>query len=177
MGGPGSGKGTIAELLMRGREFNYIETGALFRSLPADSDIAEIMRCGGLIPDEKIFPLITKVCGATDASWRDILFDGFPRNVSQVRWLIENFRACRIAVIYLSISESVMVSRIHKRLVLGSARADDAKDAIIRRRLGAFSTETLPAIEFLRNAPGVEFLEIDGTDTPGQIAKTAANFI
>ena len=41
IGGPGSGKGTIAELLMDGRRFNYIETGALFRSLGPDSDIAK----------------------------------------------------------------------------------------------------------------------------------------
>jgi len=168
MGGPGSGKGTIAELLMRSHKFNYIETGALFRSLSQHSDIAQIMACGGLIPDEKIFPLIIE---HTDNN-NDIIFDGFPRNVVQAKWLLGNFNAC-INVIYLKLSKSVMIERIHKRLNNGSTRDDDSKDETIMRRLNAFENETLPAIEFLRNASCVNFLELDGLKTPDEIAKTA----
>jgi adenylate kinase len=172
IGGPGSGKGTIAELLMRSHKFNYIETGALFRSLLQHSDIARIMACGGLIPDEKIFPLIIE---HTDNN-NDIIFDGFPRNIIQAKWLLENFNAC-ISVIYLKLSKSIMIERIHKRLNDGSTRNDDSKDDIILRRLNAFENETLPAIEFLRKTSCINFLELDGSKTPDEIAKAAKSHL
>lgn len=167
IGGPGSGKGTIAELLMDGRRFNYIETGALFRSLGPDSDIAKIMRCGGLIPDEKIFPLIQSCCAEDEKS--DIIFYGFPRNVVQAKWLLENFNG-QISTIYLKISQPIMIDRIQKRLSGGSDRADDVNLETIRCRLDAFANQTLPAIDFLRDKPRVQFLEVDGSDTPQKIA-------
>lgn len=170
IGGPGSGKGTVAELLMRNHQFNYIETGAMFRGLNADSDIAKIMRDGGLIPDEKIFPLIESCCAAYEKS--DILFDGFPRNVAQAKWLLENCHG-QINAIYLKIPQSVMIDRIKKRLSEGSARVDDAMEETVRCRLDTFANQTLPAIEFLRDAPSIQFLEIDATATPPEIAAEA----
>lgn len=172
IGGPGSGKGTLAELLMNHHKFNYVETGAIFRCLSPDSEIAKIMECGGLIPDTCIFPLIFE--HTSDKS--DILFDGFPRNVTQAKWLIDNF-SDRISVVYLQLSKDIMVERIHKRLSDGSNRADDAKNEIINRRLLAFENETLPAVEFLRNSPRINFLEIDGSGTPSNIADIAKSHL
>lgn len=174
IGGPGSGKGTIAELLMDGRRFNYIETGALFRSLGPDSDIAKIMRGGGLIPDEKIFPLIKSCCAAYEKS--DIIFDGFPRNIDQAKWLLENFHGA-VSAVYLKLPQSVMIDRIKKRLSGGSALADDMNLETIRCRLDAFANQTLPAIEFLRAAPSVQFLEVDGTATPQKIADKVKTYL
>lgn len=171
IGGPGSGKGTIAKLLMQEHKFNYIETGALFRGLSSDSDIAKIMERGGLIPDEKIFPLIIK----RTSDNHDILFDGFPRNVSQAKWLIDNFNA-NINVIYLNLIETIMIDRIHMRLSNGSTRADDAKNEIINKRLGAFTNQTLPAIKFLSKSQDVNFMEIDGSGTPDEIASIAKSY-
>ena len=164
MGGPGSGKGTIANLLMAGRKFNYIETGALLRSVGDNHEITKIMKNGGLIPDRLVLPLIkSKMRGA-----RDIMFDGFPRDLNQAKWLLANFHV-HIEVIFLNIPHSVMINRVHKRLSEGSDRIDDAKDQIIRRRIETFEKLTLPTIEFLRDAPGIEFIEIDGTHTPEKI--------
>ncbi|MGI5846216.1 MAG: nucleoside monophosphate kinase [Alphaproteobacteria bacterium] len=170
-GGPGSGKGTIAELLMRSYQFNYIETGALFRSLPDNSDIAKIMAYGGLIPDEKIFPVINEKI----ISNQDILFDGFPRNIVQAQWLINKFQK-NINTVYLEISENIMIERIHKRLLNGSNRTDDLKNNIIIKRLNAFAKETLPAIKFLSTAPDINFLKVDGTKTPDEIAKIIKDY-
>jgi len=164
MGGPGSGKGTIANLLMHGRKFNYIETGALFRSLGDNHEIAKIMKSGGLIPDTLVLPLIKDRMRGL----RDIMLDGFPRDLNQARWLVTNFHA-HIEVIFLNIPHSVMIKRVHNRISEGSDRADDAKDQIVLRRIDTFEKLTMPAIEFLRDAPGIEFIEIDGTHTPERI--------
>lgn len=172
IGGPGSGKGTIAESLMHSHKFNYIETGALFRSLSNNSDIAKIMARGGLIPDEKIFPVITE----NIVSDKDILFDGFPRNIAQAKWLVNKFQN-NINAVYLELSKNIMIERIHKRLSNGSCRIDDAKNEIISKRLNAFKNETLPAIEFLSTEPNINFLKVDGAKTPDEITKSVKDYL
>ena len=54
-----------------------------------------------------------------------------------------------------------MLARIEKRIREGGGRADDADAAIVRRRLDAFWKTTMPAIEWLRNAPGIKFANVD----------------
>ena len=74
MGGQGVGKGTFAKLLMRGHDFHHIETGALFRAMPADSAIGRLIARGELVPDAELFKLIaSKITNDTD-----IILDGFP---------------------------------------------------------------------------------------------------
>jgi adenylate kinase len=170
MGGPGSGKGTIAELLLNSHKFNYIETGALFRSLVNNPEIVQIMASGKLVPDEKLFPIIAERI----ISDEDILFDGFPRNIAQAKWLIDKFQNNMISVVYLKLSTDIMIQRIYKRLSEGSVRVDDAKKEIISKRLSTFENETLPAIEFLSTVPNVDFLEIDASITPNEIAQIAS---
>ena len=173
MGGPGSGKGTIAELLLNSHDFNYIETGALFRSLVNNPEIAQIMASGKLVPDEKLLPIIAERI----ISDEDILFDGFPRTIAQAKWLVDKFQNNIINIVYLKLSKDIMIQRINKRLSEGSGREDDAKKEIINKRLSTFENETLPAIEFLSTAPNVDFLEIDASATPNEIAETAKSHL
>jgi adenylate kinase family enzyme len=41
MGGQGVGKGTLSRMLMAQHLYKYIETGAILRSMPADSDVVK----------------------------------------------------------------------------------------------------------------------------------------
>lgn len=163
MGGQGVGKGTFAKALRRAREFNYIETGALFRTLPADSDIAKLIASGTLVPDEKLFELIESKIG-DDA---DILIDGFPRTMPQAQWFIQNYAdKFNVKIVYLNVPEEIMLQRIHKRVhVDGTGRADDADAAAVRKRLDTFWNVTMPAIEWLRTADGITFIDFDATGT------------
>ena len=56
-----------------------------------------------------------------------------------------------------------MIARIEKRNREGGNRADDANMAVVRRRLDTFWHVTIPAIEWLRTAPGIKFSDIDVT--------------
>ena len=87
MGGQGAGKGSIANIMKTEHEYKHIESGALFRSLPADSEIAKIMARGELVPDSELFKLMSSQI--TDDG--DIILDGFPRTLPQAQWLVENF--------------------------------------------------------------------------------------
>ena len=89
MGAQGAGKGTIANLLREHRNYDYIETGAMFRGLDQTThlgkEVAEFIDSGTLVPDDVLFKLVeTKM--NPDA---DMLFDGFPRTVPQAEWLMQ----------------------------------------------------------------------------------------
>lgn len=163
MGAPGAGKGTFAKALRAAREFNYIETGAMFRSLPSDSDIAKLIAAGTLVPDEKLFGLIESKINND----KDILIDGFPRTMPQAQWFAENYASdFNVKVIYLNVPEEIILKRLHKRLhVDGSGRADDADATIVRKRLDTFSNVTMPTVEWLKNANKITFVDFDATGT------------
>ena len=162
MGGQGAGKGSIANIMKTEHEYKHIESGALFRSLPADSEIAKIMARGELVPDSELFKLMeTQI---TDDG--DIILDGFPRTLPQAQWLVEQYAVkFNIHVLYLDLSEELMIFRINKRINEGGGRADDADNAAVRRRLDTFWKITVPAIEWLRTAPNIKFSNIVASQT------------
>ena len=162
MGGQGAGKGSLATIMKSEHTYKHIESGALFRALPADSEIAKIIARGELVPDSELFKLMESQI--TDDS--DIILDGFPRTLDQAKWLVQKYaNQFNIHVLYLDLSEEIMMFRINKRINEGGGRADDADTAAVRRRLDTFWKVTVPAIEWLRTAPGIKFSDIDASQT------------
>lgn len=170
MGGQGVGKGTFSAMLRLERDYNYVEVGAILRSLSPGTEIGRIVARGELVPDNALFNLL-RPSFITD---KDIILDGFPRSLSQAKWLLEQFSGrFDIRVIYLDVPENVMLSRINKRIRDGGNRADDADAIVIRRRLDNFWKCTMPAIEWLRNERGIKFFDVrvDGSDVNENFAK------
>ena len=158
MGGQGVGKGTFSKMLCERHDFNHIEVGALLRTAPADSEIAKIISVGNLVPDELLCELMREKITPD----RDIILDGYPRKLSQAKWLVENYAdKFNIHVIYLNVPEEILIERINKRIRDGGGRADDADPAVIRNRLDNFRKMTIPAIEWLRTAPGIKFSNVN----------------
>ena len=160
MGGQGVGKGTFSKMLRDRHDYNYIETGAMFRALPADSTIAKIIARGELVPDTELFKLVADKINTS----KDMLIDGFPRTQPQAQWLVENYAdKYNIHILYLDVPEEIMLHRINKRINEGGGRADDADAAAVRRRLDTFWRVTMPAIEWLSHANGIKFSDVDVT--------------
>ncbi|MBE6460285.1 MAG: nucleoside monophosphate kinase [Alphaproteobacteria bacterium] len=158
MGGPGVGKGTFSRMLMAHHPYKHIEAGAILRAEPADSEIGKLISAGNLVPDELVCDLIAPLL--TDK--KDIILDGFPRTIGQAKWLVQNYAdKFDIHILYLATDNATLITRIQKRVHDGTKRADDATMDIIRHRLENFKRITLPAVEWLRNAPGIKFSEID----------------
>ncbi len=173
MGGQGSGKGTLSKRLLESvKNFTYIETGAMLRSLPDDSPLRPIVERGEFVPDAEVCKLLKS---KIDAATGDILLDGFPRKVSQAQWVVDTFSGdFEIVVVYLNLPESLMLKRIENRIAEGGGRADDADAAAVRRRLNNFQAETMPAIDWLRGRTDVKFVEVAIADAP--IDVNYANF-
>lgn len=169
MGGPGSGKGRATEALRAVRDFNYIETGAMFRALPSDCEIAKFLARGELVPDSELFPLIESKIDFD----QDTILDGFPRTIAQAEWFINTYTPnFNIRVLFIDVPEETMIQRINNRLVVdGSTRTDDADAMIIRNRLSSFQNKTMPAINWMQNSSGIEFITIDGLPPYPQVSK------
>ena len=165
LGAQGSGKGTVAAELMAAHEYDYIETGTILRGLdrddPANKVVVDIMNSGALVPDEIICELVAARLSAT----KDILTDGFPRSEFQAKWLLDWAAAHGFAVraVLLNIPDETIMARIQNRIAEGAGRADDADPAAIAKRVATYHATTMPMIKFLRNAPGVKFVDIDAT--------------
>ncbi|MBN1282140.1 MAG: nucleoside monophosphate kinase [Alphaproteobacteria bacterium] len=160
MGGPGSGKGSVAHGLCEKENFTCIETGALLRSLPEDSRAAKLIASGSLVPDSELFGLVEEKINESN----NVLLDGFPRTLPQAKWLIEKYsNEFSIRIVYLDIPEEVMKQRIKNRFEHGSDRADDNNNSVILHRLDTFQEITMPAISWLREKDEIKFFYIDGT--------------
>ncbi len=158
MGGPGVGKGTFSQMLISYHPYKHIEAGAMLRAEPAESKIGKLISAGNLVPDKLVCDLIAPTL--TDDT--DIILDGFPRTLAQAKWLVKNYaNKFDIHILYLATDEQTLIARIQKRIRGGSHRADDSAMSIIHHRLENFRRITMPAVEWLRTAPGIKFSEIN----------------
>ena len=159
MGGQGVGKGTFSRMLCARDKYKYVETGAILRALPPDSEIGKIIAAGNLTPDDKLFELMAQHFNPNDGA---MILDGFPRTIGQAQWLVKNFAdKFDIHVLYLDAPREILIQRIQKRVREGGNRQDDSDTTIINRRLDNFYNITMPTIEWLRTAPGIKFSDID----------------
>ena len=99
---------------------------------------------GELVPDEVTSSMVASRLADDDMAHGWIL-DGFPRNLSQAKWLSElleraQHRADRVLVV--TAPDEVLLERMMAR-----GRADDTADAI-HRRLSIYHAETVPLLEF-----------------------------
>lgn len=160
MGGPGAGKGTFAKMLRNDHNYNYIETGALLRQMPPDSEIGRTIAVGNLVPDNALFDMIASHLTGDG----DILLDGFPRTIGQATWLVQHYaEKFDIHVLYTNVPTDIIIKRLSKRFNEGSTRADDGDPVIVKRRIENFINTTMPAIEWLRNAPHIKFSDVDAS--------------
>jgi len=157
MGGQGSGKGTFANLLLKQHDFNYVEAGAILRNMPTDSEIHKKITRGELVSDADLFPIIAKHISTN----HDLILDGFPRTIGQAKWLVENYAdKFNIKIVFLNISEETMIAHIQKRIREGGNRSDDNDTAAVQKRIAAFKSTTMPAIDWLRDEKSVKFFDI-----------------
>lgn len=150
----------------------YVETGEHFRKHIKGSgytwDLArKISEVGGRQPDflaAWIWSclLIEKLRGD-----EHIIFDGTPRSLGEAKMLntaLPFYGRENSAVVFLNVSEKWAEDRLR-----GRGRADDLNPEIVANRLAFFAKDVVPAVDYYRTAPGYNFLEINGEQTPEQV--------
>ncbi|MBN2346705.1 MAG: nucleoside monophosphate kinase [Candidatus Aminicenantes bacterium] len=190
-GAPGSGKGTMGELIQRDFGYAKISTGDILRAEiergSADGLRARsFMEDGGLVPDELVIELVRQRLERGDLDGGYVM-DGYPRTLVQAEALTavpsESERA-----IFLEVSEAEAIRRLQARLtcrecgaiyhrenkpprqagvcdVCGGAvepRADDAA-AAVRRRFRVYARRTLPVIRYYEHRQVLARVDGNGT--------------
>ena len=93
LGAPGSGKGTVAEILKKNLNIVHISTGDLFREnlnnqTELGKKVKEYMERGELVPDEITVAMLANRMISSDVE-NGAIFDGFPRTKAQAESLDE----------------------------------------------------------------------------------------
>ena len=116
LGPPGSGKGTQSELISGKYGLYYLQTGDLSRKLAEKNErMKEIVNSGKLIPQEEMTLYVLDHLKDENIDLNNILFEGFPRFVSQYEAL-ENFLKTKSATINLAISIDICREETIKRI-------------------------------------------------------------
>ena len=153
LGGPGSGKSTYTEYLIKHFNITHIYPGGMLRKeVEKGSEIGQqvksIIDRGEFVPNQIVLDLITK---KVEQSPQGYVLDGWPRYMQQV----EDMEKAEIGydyAVFLDVSREEVMRRL-----LARGRADDTEE-IIGNRIELYKKETGPVIEYMRNRPG--FLEI-----------------
>ena len=121
LGSPASGKGTQADLLCQKFGLFHLSTGNVARGLAEkDERIKEIVNSGKLIPEEEMTMYVIDFLSKERSDLKDILFEGFPRFISQYEALA-SFLTTKgddiDVVISLEVSEKVAIDRVSERRV------------------------------------------------------------
>ena len=153
LGGPGSGKSTYTEYLIKHFNITHIYPGGMLRKeVEKGSEIGKIAKSiidrGEFVPNQIVLELIKK---KVEQSPQGYVLDGWPRYMQQVEDMEKNEIGYDYAV-FLDVSRDEVLRRL-----LARGRADDTEE-IINNRIELYKKETGPVIEYMRNRPG--FLEI-----------------
>ncbi len=197
LGAPGAGKGTQAQILCDRFGFEQLSTGDLLRAHRArGSELGQeaqgFMTRGELVPDA----LIVKMVEGELRPGAAVIFDGFPRTIPQAQALdalLETRRRGLPLAIYFRIERALLEERLlgrwsnprtgrvyHERFnppaVAGIddedggvlVQRDDDKPETVRKRLDVFEAQTMPLVDYYRQAGRLE--TIDARAAVGDVA-------
>ena len=122
LGGPGAGKGTQAEFLIKDYKMLHISTGDLLReAVSAGTEQGKLaksyMDAGNLVPDKVIVGIMKEKFQEEDIS-NGLILDGFPRTTAQAEALDDMFRDLGTQVdlaILIDTPDDVIIERICSR--------------------------------------------------------------
>jgi adenylate kinase len=190
-GPPGAGKGTQAQFIVKRHNYFQLSTGDLLRKEVKQKtrlgiEIEKLISDGKFVSDEIVNKLLKQSIG--NLRFRDrIIFDGYPRNVTQANDLdkiLNEFNQNIGHIIFLNVSRDIVEKRILGRMVCEkcdmtlneffnkdqielhpcgkeflSRRKDDTQETIIAR-YDTYMTTTKPVLDFY--SKNTNFTEIDG---------------
>lgn len=122
LGAPGTGKGTVGNLLAQKLKIPHISSGEIFRAyINSDDEIGKEVKSyvseGKLVPDELTIRILEKRLQEPDIQ-NGCILDGYPRTARQAESLDTLLKAQKRSVkvaVNLSLSDDEIVDRITKR--------------------------------------------------------------
>ena len=176
LGGPGAGKGTVAQELVAEFGVAHISTGDLLRAaVKGGTELGRqakrYMDAGELVPDQLVIDLVKERLSEDDAK-EGFILDGFPRNTVQAVTLdteLAELKRELDCALLIDVKPEVIVRRLSSRRTCRSCgytgtatdttcpscggemyQRDDDKPETIKNRLDVYEKSTSPLIEYYR---------------------------
>ena len=179
-GPPGAGKGTQSRYLVKKLNGFQISTGDMLRDeIKNNSEIGKKiindMNDGKFVNDEIVNKLIKKVVFNPQKK-NKLIFDGYPRSLSQAKnldELLNNSDQNIDYIFFLNVNKAIIMERIEKRKILEKRLDDDS--ATILKRYDTYMETTRPVLDFY--SKNSNFYEIDGSLEIDEITAKIDSFI
>jgi len=165
IGGPGCGKGTQCERIVKKYGYTHLSSGDLLREeVQSKSEkgkqLASIMEQGKLVPLDDVLELLKNAMKKDLKKDKGFLIDGYPRDLEQGIRFEKEIVPCQFVLVF-DVSEDIMKERLTKRGET-SGRSDDNADTIIKR-LHTFNEATKPVIDHYAKAGKVCKIDASGS--------------
>ena len=173
IGPPASGKGTQGEIIASHLDYLYFGMGEKLKDImecdpEMAKEIKKIEMLGKLVPDDLINKQIKKFIDQND---KHIVFDGYPRTLSQAEFFDKIIPSRDLKVIYFQVSDETVIKRTEGRRICSNCdkiflppesliqknctecgepliqRPDDKKE-IVEKRLVEYHKSTQPLIDY-----------------------------
>ncbi len=194
LGPPASGKGTLSQLLAEKFELIPVSTGVMLRQhLAEETELglkaSKYLSSSRLVPDEIVNGMLSDWFDQNqESNW---ILDGFPRTLSQARWLTDELAKRSItldAAVSLEVSYDELLRRIGRRVQCDQCglttaldlvenglhcpecdgtlrpRIDDAEERF-KKRYQDFTDETVPVIEYYAERGDLTKVVAEGNPT------------
>lgn len=204
IGPPGGGKGTIAQMLARKGWVHFSMGQALRDHVKHNGKFAQkvekILSNGQLVPDAIAFSVLKE--SVLHLRGKNIVFDGFPRNLDQTKSARKVLRALKQdfdGFVFIDVPEKIILKRLKLRRQCESCgkiygthilprkkgicnvdggklipRADD-HPSVIRKRFHVYRTLTAPVLDWATlNYP---VFRVDGSPSPNAVFKQVARVL
>ncbi len=191
IGPPGCGKGTHAKRLSEKYGIVQVSVGDLLRreikeGTETGRKVSALLREGRLVSDQIVMELVKGAL--SEHGGRDILFDGFPRKVSQAKMLqdvLPEFQRDVNRAVLFVVSDDEVVRRISGRRIdpetgriyhvefdpppagVKVVQRDDDREEVVKKRLEIYHRETEPVADFYRKLG--RLAEVDGEGTVPEV--------
>lgn len=148
----GSGKSTQGQLLAEKLGYVWLSVGEVIRET---GRFGEILKTGKLVDDEIVIELMREKIEAALGRGKNVVLDGFPRNVVQTEWVLKHLVEKIDIAIYLEVNKDELWKRLKLR-----GREDDTEDAM-KQRFMVFEQNIYTMLEMLK-AKNIKIGKVDG---------------
>lgn len=185
LGGPGSGKGTLCQELVRDMGFDHISLGDLIRKFMSDNPehpraiaYQKTITDGNCIPSKEATQFLLDVTKETFSDKNrvhKVLIDGYPRTMEQLEHFndLSPIPFCHkntysnMFMLYVDTPQEVMRERMTGR----GRDFRDGDDEIMNKRFSFYYNETMPVIDHIKSKIPHKFLPVDGMQPPDTLRR------
>ena len=156
----GSGKGTQGKALSELLGWKTLSVGQVIRDT---GEYDDIIKNGGLIPDEDVTNMMTKQIARAEDEGFDVILDGYPRTKVQAEYLVDHMADKIDGAVILDVPKEELYERLALR-----GRDDDQEREAIDRRFEIFE-QNIGAIIPLLEAKNIPVAHVDGVGEIGTV--------